>query len=245
MMKDDDYHSSEAMMEDSSWQRRVYLASQFVISTSKEEKDVDFSPISSYAAFDNTSTNQQCRWMADSTTSSSCDNPSLFRLLLLWSRALFLKVVRNYGAAPLMLVLVPLVVGLFVGVLLGRRWEQRNAASARQKQPESSKAKEEGSYEFGFLSCASIIVQTAWSQLWAFLFGTPSVLLETEEEILAVKEDRVRRALKSDANTQRESGVDLATVPKHVAVIMDGNRRYGKARYGDATKVRGLNPPAE
>ena len=34
-----------------------------------------------------------------------------------------------------------------------------------------------------------------------------------------------------------ESGVDIGMIPKHVAVIMDGNRRYGKEKFGNTTEV--------
>jgi undecaprenyl diphosphate synthase len=37
---------------------------------------------------------------------------------------------------------------------------------------------------------------------------------------------------KNYVDTPVESGCDLAAVPKHIAIIMDGNRRYGKRMYG-------------
>mmetsp|Transcript_6155 Transcript_6155/g.8866 ORF Transcript_6155/g.8866 Transcript_6155/m.8866 type:complete len:258 (+) Transcript_6155:2-775(+) len=50
------------------------------------------------------------------------------------------------------------------------------------------------------------------------------------------KEEVTRRDLLSDAGTKRQAAVSVDDVPKHIAVIMDGNRRYGKAKYGSATK---------
>jgi hypothetical protein len=53
---------------------------------------------------------------------------------------------------------------------------------------------------------------------------------------LESREDHVRTDLKSDNGCIKESGVEKSQVPRHIAVIMDGNRRYGKLRYGSASR---------
>jgi undecaprenyl pyrophosphate synthase len=69
------------------------------------------------------------------------------------------------------------------------------------------------------------------------LSGSPNEVTLTKDELVQKdREDGVRTNLKSDADTQRESEVHVSMVPQHVAVIMDGNRRYGKAKYGNVSK---------
>lgn len=58
----------------------------------------------------------------------------------------------------------------------------------------------------------------------------------SENTGLKARESKARKLFKSDDGTSRESGVPLDRVPKHVAVIMDGNRRYGKSKYGSAAR---------
>ena len=52
----------------------------------------------------------------------------------------------------------------------------------------------------------------------------------------STRENEARRHLKSATGTSRECEVPVDQVPKHIAVIMDGNRRYGKSKYGSAAK---------
>jgi hypothetical protein len=53
-------------------------------------------------------------------------------------------------------------------------------------------------------------------------------LLETNHPIK--EEDEVKKPVKPV--------ISINNIPHHIAVIMDGNRRYGKKVYGDVLKVR-------
>lgn len=196
----------------SSWQRKVFLASQYVMSDSNSEDESDYYSFHSNN-MDNTS--NRCATWFEEPDCSSCET----KVLLRWARILFYKVARTYMAAPLLLALLPLCIGLLVGLWAGTRWERNHTT---KKPVIVRKNIEQGN-------------SGAWS-FW--IFNTVCKHMPfVQRESLEGKENRVRTDLKSDANTARESGVELKYVPKHVAVIMDGNRRYGKARYGNVAKV--------
>ncbi len=154
--------------------------------------------------------NTSNRCMTFPAESCSCEP----RILLKWARILFYKVARTYVAKPLLLAFLPLCIGVLVGIWIGK-----NSQTKQQQQQDDSSSSIQGS------TLSFRIIHTLCKWL-------------VPQENLQRKENRVRTHLKSDVDTKRESGVDIQDIPKHVAVIMDGNRRYGKARYGNVAKVR-------
>lgn len=119
---------------------------------------------------------------------------------------------RDSLVQPLLFVVLPLLFGLLIGMWLGKQ------QSRQQK------------------SLASII--SSWlssvvsiTKFWV-KFQVGSSTKKKDVVVPHTNGSGATELKKNYVDTPVESGCDLDDVPKHVAVIMDGNRRYGKRMYG-------------
>lgn len=190
----------------------------------------------SYWPFDNAS--QHCQGLEAAALCGECPDQHVIWRLLHWAKLIVLKISRNYYAFPVILVLLPLTIGLAFGFLYGRRWERK------QQELRSPHVRHVGLN----VSRLSVVIGMGRGLLETLLKPWQSPVCdkpdfvsncsrrepypetEMDEREIAAR-DKVRRTQENI----RESGVELSLLPKHVAVVMDGNRRHGKAVHGDAT----------
>ena len=110
----------------------------------------------------------------------------------------------------------PLAVGLLVGYCLGRLRSRK----------------------FSLYATVSSWLSSVYSitKMWIrYQLACPydaSVISMKEIAVYGANGEELKR---NYIDTPRESGCDLSVIPQHVAVIMDGNRRYGKRKYGKSS----------
>jgi hypothetical protein len=202
-------------MDRLSWQQRM----QELVMTNGGAKDPYYS--------DNVSFPPSCTCVEDDWCDSNQSS-----VLLQWTRIFILKVGRMYYVAPLLLMVLPLVMGLTVGYIVGNG---RPKSAFLQGITNRFKA--------NVLFAAYAVVAKIWASPSHHRASSDhDSIIKPDEQTLSssnihnanmddddeAKLNRVRAQLKSAAETQRESGIPLEKVPQHIAVIMDGNRRYGR-----------------
>ena len=172
--------------------------------------------------------------------------------ILKWTKVAIKKTANAYLSSPALLALLPLLVGCAVGFMLAWWWlggsssgiSSKDGAIDRQikaSHKENAAIDSRRSRVWDFRSSILLLTTAAQAMLESLVHTITSTIhsrsskTDTEAE-LAQRENIARQHLSSDADTNRESGVPLSSVPKHIAVIMDGNRRYGRQRHGSATR---------
>jgi undecaprenyl diphosphate synthase len=194
--------------------------------------------------------------------SCSTESSTIIILLkmLRWIKLIVLKLARSYYALPILLVALPLITGLLVGFYCGRRYEVKQQQNLMRKQSKNESNSISSILSFAAFMLLSFFVpardpievlhkhnaptleipseattkattSTEKKQQQQHNLETQQDFPETREE-MEEREQTVRCALRSDDESVCESGVDASQVPRHVAVIMDGNRRYGRSVYG-------------
>jgi hypothetical protein len=202
-------------------------------------------------------TSHQCSCSSPPMQQFNCpDDQPLWWLVLRWMKMMLFKIASSYNAKPLLLVIAPLFFGMIIGFWFGRRGHY-----SEQKKDKKTKLSEWLSLiwfrlgvaaSFWFLEGISQSTFVDESSLASsYSTTTTTKTAESASNIVAmskckddndsssdltIREAKKRTYLNSDEGTVRESDVPVDSLPRHVAVIMDGNRRYGKLKYGNATR---------
>ncbi|KAG7344242.1 undecaprenyl diphosphate synthase [Nitzschia inconspicua] len=215
---------------------------------------------------------------------NSNDKP-LWWLVLQWLKMMLFKMMRTYHAKPVLLMILPLVVGLVIGYCLGQLQQHHPDKTLDLKVIKEEGGRKRRYYHDSVMWIPRRLMDAmkfggsmVWLQIVTFAgflwnlvpfaerndtnhkmdhHRSKSKLIDchrsscniekdsvttiegrNSDDSLTVeqREENVRSNLNSDRGSSQESGVPSSQVPKHVAVIMDGNRRFGKSKYGSASR---------
>ncbi|KAL7481856.1 hypothetical protein ACHAW6_007537 [Cyclotella cf. meneghiniana] len=147
-------------------------------------------------------------------------------VVLAWVKLALGRVMRVYLANPLLLAFVPMFVGVGLGVWIGRRSVSNGGKRG------ISIGQRFWKWFGGILLTKFISISTNV----LYILRPCGFKQSSDSDLFAKERDEKTRIELRSQESNRESGVDLQFVPRHIAVIMDGNRRYGKTNYGNATR---------
>jgi undecaprenyl diphosphate synthase len=166
--------------------------------------------------------------------------PVMVWKILRFVKLIVVRLAHSY-AQRIILFVLPLLLGIFVGFLWGRWGSSKNgirsAVPSQNKSQSSKTSSPSSSSSSPFPTVASLyhIVLPVVNSFCRLVLkfrpeSEPASELQTNEILSS------RESTSSTATTMTGSGLDKDSIPRHVAIIMDGNRRCGRARYQNATR---------
>merc|ERR1719356_103316 len=150
-----------------------------------------------------------------------------------WIKFVFRGAVKAYLSSPFFLSLLPLFVGLGLGLGLGF-WVGRSTSKCGEQASKCSleERRSRGVWVNLYRKCVQYMLRL---QL-LLVHLNPIRNFSSQTAMDEQERDEEARVELRKVEVQRESGVDECLIPRHIAVIMDGNRRYGKSKYGNTTR---------
>jgi hypothetical protein len=163
-------------------------------------------------------------------------NFSFSSWLAFWCRAIIRKVFLRYLSHPIYLFILPLCVGIGFG------WILATLTAKARTTPTPFPSKDNAKLLIFIKTCYQILIANisfliriaSGLSTWIFTITSSHLMKPSLQD----KEAQARREASSEEDRNYESKVPTHLLPKHIAVIMDGNRRYGRAKYGIAAKVQ-------